>query len=76
MQVHRKYLLIPLLLAIVAGVFISRPHVSTPLPTADSILVIKHTHTLTLFHVGQPIKEYSVALGRGGLGPKNHRRRQ
>jgi murein L,D-transpeptidase YafK len=41
-----------------------------PLSTADAILVTKHTHTLTLLRGGQPIKQYHVALGRGGLGPK------
>ena len=40
------------------------------LPTANSILVIKHTHTMTLFRDDQPLKQYRVALGRGGLGPK------
>lgn len=61
-------------IAIIATVFavailaISRSN--APLPTADSILVLKHDHTLTLFHDGQPIKQYSVALGRGGIGPK------
>ena len=57
--------------AIIAVVVNLRPHGTTPLPTADSILVIKHTHMLTLLHDGQPIKQYRVALGRGGLGPKN-----
>ena len=42
------------------------------LPTTDTVLVIKHDHTLTLFRGGQPIKQYRVALGRGGLGPKEH----
>jgi murein L,D-transpeptidase YafK len=56
--------------AIFAALSISHLHPAAPLPTADSILVVKHTHTLTLFRGGQPIKQYSVALGRGGLGPK------
>lgn len=69
--VHRKLLAALLLLALIAFTFlISRPHALTPLPAADSILVIKHAHTLTLFRDGQPIRQYSVALGRGGLGPK------
>ena len=49
-----------------------RTHATTPLPTADSILVVKQTHTLTLIRDGQPIKQYKVALGCGGLGPKDH----
>jgi len=70
-QVHRKVLPILLLLALVTFVLaISRTHTAIPLPTADSLLVIKHDHTLTLLRDGQPIKQYRVALGRGGLGPK------
>ena len=70
---RRKALPILLLLALVTfAALISRPHPTPPLPTADSILIVKHTHTLTLFRDGQPIKQYRVALGRGGLGPKDH----
>jgi murein L,D-transpeptidase YafK len=69
--VHRKVLSILFLLAIGAfAVLASRPGTATPLPTADSILVIKHDHTLTLERAGQSIKQYRVALGRGGLGTK------
>ena len=67
---RRKYIPILLVLAIVAALLISSHHTTPPLPTADSILVIKHDHSLTLLHDGQPIKQYRVALGRGGLGPK------
>ena len=58
------------LVFVLAIIGISRTHSSTPRPTPDSILVIKHDHTLTLFRDGQLIKQYRVALGRGGLGPK------
>lgn len=51
---------------------ISHSKSAIPLPIADSILLIKHTHTLTLLREGQPIKQYRVALGRVGLGPKDH----
>ena len=51
-------------------VSISRTQATTSLPSADTMLLIKHAHTLTLFRDGQAIKQYSVALGRGGLGPK------
>lgn len=37
---------------------------------ADSILVQKKAHTLTLYRQGAVIRTYSVALGRGGIGPK------
>lgn len=55
-------------LAIILGN--ARSHSSTPLPTADTVLVVKHAHTLTLLRGGQTIKQFSVALGRGGLEPK------
>ena len=58
-----------LLFLVLAASFVSSRG-SASLPTADTIIVIKHDHTLTLFREGQPIKQYSVALGRGGLGPK------
>lgn len=53
------------------GALLAHSRTPVSLPTADTILVIKHTHTLTLFHNGQPIKQFSVALGRGGLGSKH-----
>ena len=69
---RRSFAAIALCLAILTILGITHPHSTTPLPTADTIIVIKHDHTLTLFRDGQPIKQYSVALGRGGLGPKDH----
>ena len=44
----------------------------TPIEQADHILVVKSEHTLTLLSHGKAIKVYKVALGSGGLGPKNH----
>ena len=44
-----------------------------PLPPdarADYVLVEKASHTMTLFDLGQPIRTYRVALGRGGQGQK------
>lgn len=68
---HRKLLPVLLLLAFVAfAVLVLLPHRTTPIPTADTVLVIKHDHTLTLFRDGRSIKQYTVALGRGGIGPK------
>jgi murein L,D-transpeptidase YafK len=63
-------LVVAVVLLIIRG--ISHTQSATPLPTADSILVVKHARTLTLLRDGQPIKQYRVALGRGGLGPKDH----
>jgi murein L,D-transpeptidase YafK len=39
---------------------------------ADHILVIKSQHTLTLLAHGKAIKVYKIALGSGGVGPKDH----
>ena len=45
---------------------------ATSLEHADRILVVKSEHTLTLLSHGKAIKVYKVALGSGGLGPKDH----
>ena len=37
---------------------------------ADSILILKHDHVLELLQGGKIIRTYKVALGRGGLAPK------
>jgi murein L,D-transpeptidase YafK len=37
---------------------------------ADSLVVEKTAHRLTLYAAGSPPKVYRVALGRGGLGAK------
>jgi murein L,D-transpeptidase YafK len=37
---------------------------------ADSILILKKDHTLQLLSNGKVIRTYKVALGRGGLAPK------
>ena len=46
--------------------------VTTPVihPTIDLIIVEKTSHRMVLLHNGQVQKVYYVALGRGGLGPK------
>jgi murein L,D-transpeptidase YafK len=38
--------------------------------TADSILILKKDHVLELLKGGKVIRTYKVALGRGGLAPK------
>jgi murein L,D-transpeptidase YafK len=45
---------------------------ATSVENADRILVVKSEHTLTLLSHGKAIKVYKVALGSGGLGPKDH----
>jgi murein L,D-transpeptidase YafK len=45
-----------------------------PLPdhvTADSVLVEKSTHRMSLLKDGQVLRTYDVALGRGGPEPKS-----
>jgi murein L,D-transpeptidase YafK len=45
----------------------------TPLPdhlTADSVIVEKSLHRLSLFKDGQLLRTYKVSLGRGGPEPK------
>jgi lipoprotein-anchoring transpeptidase ErfK/SrfK len=42
-----------------------------PVPVAaDSIVVEKSRHTLTLYDKGEPVRIYFVALGRNPVGPK------
>lgn len=37
---------------------------------ADSVLVLKKQHVLELLSNGKVLRTYKVALGRGGLAPK------
>ncbi len=37
---------------------------------ADSILILKKEHKMELLAKGKVIRTYTVALGRGGLAPK------
>lgn len=49
------------------------PLAAHPAPTpqkADSILILKEAHVLELLKNGKVIRTYKVALGRGGLAPK------
>ena len=34
-----------------------------PVPLADSVVIEKKAHRLTLYHLGRPIRTYLVALG-------------
>jgi murein L,D-transpeptidase YafK len=60
----------------VAGIALTgaaaRQPVSTPAAAqkADSVLILKKDHLLELLAGGKVIKTYKVALGRGGLEPK------
>jgi murein L,D-transpeptidase YafK len=41
---------------------------------ADSVLIFKHDHVLELLSGGKVIRTYKVALGSGGLAPKERER--
>jgi len=42
----------------------------SPAQRADSVLILKKDHVLELLAGGKMIRTYKVALGRGGLAPK------
>ena len=46
------------------------PQQAPPPQKADSILILKKDHILELLQGGKVIRTYKVALGRGGLAPK------
>jgi|SRR5450631_534505 murein L,D-transpeptidase YafK len=46
------------------------PSLSPEPQKADSILILKKSHQLQLLFQGKIIRTYKVALGRGGLAPK------
>ncbi len=55
----------------------SRPHAAvatatarTPLALADSIVIEKKAHRLTLYYLGKPMRSYLVALGGNPVGDK------
>ena len=41
-----------------------------PPPIADSVVIEKRAHRLTLYHMGRPIKRYLIALGANPVGDK------
>jgi murein L,D-transpeptidase YafK len=43
-----------------------------PPPIADSVVIEKRAHRLTLYHMGRPIKRYLVALGGNPVGNKRY----
>lgn len=53
------------------GLWLYTGHQSAPgLARADFVLVEKSRHRMTLMYGGEPIRSYSVSLGRGGSDPK------
>ena len=63
---------------IFVGAFLAQRGAAASAPTpepsaaqkADSVLILKKDHVLELLAAGKVIKTYKVALGRGGLAPK------
>ena len=56
-------------LFILAGTH-TRPQPALPPQQADSILILKKDHLMELLAKGKAIRTYKVALGQGGLAPK------
>jgi len=54
---------------VLSGLSWSEP-TRTPQEKVDSILILKKNHVLELLAGGKVIRTYKVALGRGGLAPK------
>jgi murein L,D-transpeptidase YafK len=44
-----------------------------PVALADSIVIEKKAHRLTLYHMGRPLRSYQVALGGQPVGDKRSR---
>jgi len=56
---------------VILGLAVSAMAPQPPPPQkADSILILKKDHVLELLQGGKVIRTYKVALGRGGLAPK------
>ena len=70
----RKLVWLVVAIALLIGsVYIYAHHNSNPLPagtTIDRILVEKSARRLSIFHDGQKLKSYRVALGRNPVGAK------
>lgn len=50
--------------------YMQEPEIGPLTPIVDRILVEKVAHRMTLLRGGEVVRRYDVALGRGGLGPK------
>jgi len=58
------------LLALGLSWFLGQDQSDTPVAGVNRLVLIKHEHRLILYRDSQVIAKYRVALGRGGLGPK------
>jgi murein L,D-transpeptidase YafK len=59
-----------ILLALFVGC--SRPDANQSVAQADRIVVVKSTHTMTLYALGHILHRYRVSLGRGNGNAKSH----
>jgi murein L,D-transpeptidase YafK len=66
----RRTVLCGLTLLLPALLLLAHAQALTPEVHADQIIVIKSQHRMTLLSHGKPIRVYEVALGGGGLAPK------
>jgi murein L,D-transpeptidase YafK len=56
---------------VMAIAILPHAYAQEPAEKADSILILKKEHVLELLDGGKVIRTYQVALGRGGLAPKD-----
>lgn len=61
---------IALSFALTANTPLSAQTGTPPTPKIDSILILKKAHLLELISNGKVVRTYKIALGRGGLAPK------
>lgn len=73
---HRKVAVVDLTASLALGAVLAlsfrsaSAQPSAPQPKADSILILKKDHEMELLAGGKVIRTYKIALGRGGLAPK------
>jgi murein L,D-transpeptidase YafK len=69
-RIARRQACVALCLSLCAVVAALPDQQSTPMQKADSILILKKDHLMEVMAGGKAIRTYKVALGRGGLAPK------
>ena len=65
-----KIVPIVLVFALVATSSLIAQNIPPTPPKIDSVLILKKAHLLELISGGKVVRTYNVALGRGGLAPK------
>ncbi|MGA7831878.1 MAG: L,D-transpeptidase family protein [Terracidiphilus sp.] len=71
-KIHIRFAVLPIcvIVCLVFWAFAGNLPAQTPQQQADSILILKKDHVMELLAGGKVIRSYKVALGRGGLAPK------